>query len=95
MNEAPPVRPTMSSFAHMTKALNYCYVASQHQIDLKCHYGNVFQWVRAMYPYKGPTQLDWTTYLDQCFMVFAIIRTISDYGALICEPVGILLYLLY
>lgn len=51
-----------------------------------CDYADIFKWLPLLRPYKGPHQLPWQEYIDQCYLITHIIFTTNNWGELSLEP---------
>ena len=66
----------------LCNALVYLYYANRVGVKLGADYKDALKWLPDVRPYKGPHQLDWTEYVDQCYLVTHVVFTLSEWGAL-------------
>ena len=66
----------------LCNAIVYLYYANRVGVKLGADYKDALKWLPDVRPYKGPHQLDWTEYVDQCYLVTHVVFTLSEWGAL-------------
>jgi hypothetical protein len=59
---------------------------SLRSIHPGCEYEDIFKWLPLVRPYKGPHQLPWQEYIDQCYLITHIIFTTNNWGELSLDP---------
>eukprot|EP00611_Tribonema_gayanum_P026873 TRINITY_DN64_c1_g4_i1.p1 TRINITY_DN64_c1_g4~~TRINITY_DN64_c1_g4_i1.p1 ORF type:complete len:618 (-),score=231.56 TRINITY_DN64_c1_g4_i1:552-2285(-) len=70
----------------MSNSLISTFYAHRVGVRLGCGYEDVFRWLRALRPYRGPRELKWQEYMDQCYLVAHVILTLNSWGELRLEP---------
>ena len=66
----------------LCNALVYLYYANRVGVKLGADFKDALKWLPEVRPYKGPHQLDWNEYVDQCYLVTHVVFTVSEWGAL-------------
>ncbi|ETV89366.1 hypothetical protein H257_00674 [Aphanomyces astaci] len=77
----PSSDPEQSGFQKMSNALTLLSYAYTLNISLGCTYASVLHWLPSFYPYQGPSTMDETDYLDQCYLVCRSILTLTNWGS--------------
>ncbi len=87
-NEIPKCSKCGSNLNLLTRqralcnALVYLYYANRVGVNLGASFSDALKWLPDVRPYKGPHQLDWNEYVDQCYLVTHVVFTLSEWGAL-------------
>lgn len=72
----------VSKYRAFSNAIIHAFFADRVGIDLGCSFVQIFQWLPALRPYKGPHELSWQEYIDQCYLVTHIIFVMNNWGEL-------------
>eukprot|EP01041_Mallomonas_annulata_P006834 gene6834-13842_t len=76
----------VSVYRTMSNSLIHCFYADRVGLHLGCTFADIFRWLPNLRPYKGPHELDWQTYIDQCYLITHIVFTTNNWGELSLDP---------
>ena len=77
---------TVSRYRLFSSSLIHSFYADRVGLILGCPFVEIFKWLPTLRPYKGPTELTWQDYIDQCYLVTHIIFTANNWGELRLAP---------
>jgi hypothetical protein len=77
---------TISQQRTMSNSLIHTFYANRVGVSFGAGYEQVFKWLPTLRPYKGPDQLVWQHYIDQCYLVTHIVFTLNNWGELQLDP---------
>jgi len=72
----------VSKYRLMSTSLIHSFYADRVGLVLGCDYVDLFKWLPVLRPYKGPHELPWDEYIDQCYLVTHIVFTMNNWGEL-------------
>ena len=64
---------TASKYRTLCNSLIHSYYAERASVDIGCAYAEVLVHLRTLRPYKGPADLPWDAYVDQCYLVTHVV----------------------
>ncbi|CAM9209539.1 unnamed protein product, partial [Discosporangium mesarthrocarpum] len=70
----------------MSNSIINTYYADRVGLQLGCSFEQVLRWLPEFWPYKGPLDLDWENYIDQCYLVTHVVLTLNNLGELRLDP---------
>lgn len=77
---------TVSRFRLFSSSLIHSFYADRVGLALGCPFESIFQWLPMLRPYKGPADLSWQHYIDQCYLVTHVVFTANNWGELRLMP---------
>ncbi|KAH8076449.1 amino acid transmembrane transporter [Aureococcus anophagefferens] len=77
---------TASKYRTLCNSLIHSYYAERASVDIGCAYAEVLAHLRTLRPYRGPADLPWDAYVDQCYLVTHVVFTLNNWGELALEP---------
>ena len=76
----------VSKYRAFSNAIIHAFYADRVGLNLGCTFCQIFQWLPSLRPYKGPRELPWHEYIDQCYLVTHIIFVMNNWGELSLHP---------
>ena len=76
----------VSRYRLFSSSLIHAFYADRVGLTLGCPYVEIFKWLPTLRPYKGPSDLSWEEYVDQCYLVTHVIFTTNNWGELRLSP---------
>ena len=64
----------------------HSFYAERVGVCVGCGYAQVLGHLEQLRPYKGPSELEWDDYVDQCYLVTHVVFTLNNWGELHLEP---------
>ena len=58
----------VSRYRSFSNAIIHGFFVDRVGLNLGCSFVDIFKWLPALRPYKGPYELDWQEYVDQCYL---------------------------
>jgi hypothetical protein len=86
IGEATDGEEAISQQRTMSNSLIHTFYASRVGVSFGAGYEQVLKWLPTMRPYKGPIELSWQHYIDQCYLVTHIVFTLNNWGELQLDP---------
>ena len=77
---------TASKYRTLCNSLIHSFYAERATVDVGCGYADVLAHLDKLRPYKGPNDLQWDEYIDQCYLVTHVVFTLNNWGELALEP---------
>eukprot|EP00935_MAST-01C_sp_MAST-1C-sp1_P002034 g2034.t1 len=90
-NQEPPAdledgSTKISQQRTMSNSLIHSFYAERVGVSFGAGYDQVFKWLPTVRPYRGPSELSWQHYIDQCYLVTHIVFTLNNWGELQLDP---------
>ena len=76
----------VSRYRLFSSSLIHAFYADRVGLTLGCPFVEIFQWLPTLRPYKGPADMSWQDYVDQCYLVTHVVFTANNWGELRLSP---------